>query len=54
MTLLVPSLERESTHQLLDVVAVADPVVPKDVAVVPEALNDARSVVGGHVVVEYG
>ena len=35
-------LEEEQIRQLLDVVAVAHPIVAEDVAVVPELLNDRR------------
>ena len=39
---LVRHLEEQQIRQLFDVVAVAHPVVAKDVAVVPEFLNDLR------------
>ena len=37
---LVRHLEEEQVRQLLDVIAIAHSVVAKDVAVVPELLND--------------
>ena len=43
---LVGHLEKQQIRQLLDVVAIAHPVVAEDVAVVPEFLNDGR---GTHV-----
>ena len=36
----VRHLEKQQVRQLLDVVAIAHPVVAEDVAVVPEFLND--------------
>jgi hypothetical protein len=38
--LLVGHLEEEQIRQLLQVIAVGQPVVPQDVAVVPELLNE--------------
>ena len=36
----VRHLEEEEIRQLLDIVTIAHPVVPEDVAVAPEFLND--------------
>ena len=38
--LLVGHLEEEQVGELLDIVAIGDAVVPQDVAVVPQALDD--------------
>ena len=38
----VGHLEEEQVRQLLDVVAIAHPVVAEDVVVVPELLDDSR------------
>ena len=40
LRLLVRHLQEEEVRELLDVVAVGEPVVPKDIAVVPEFLDD--------------
>ena len=40
--LLIRHLEEEQKRQLLDVVAVRQPVIAQDVAVVPEFLNELR------------
>ena len=42
--LLVRHLQEEQEGQLLDVVLVGQAVVPQDVAVVPELLDDGRAV----------
>ena len=44
----VGHLEEQQIRQLLDVVAIAHPVVAEDVAIIPELLNNLRSL-GGHV-----
>src|SRR5436309_2205762 len=44
---LVRHLEEQQIRQLLDVVSVAHPVVPEDVAVVPEFLDDLTRFVHG-------
>jgi len=43
---LVRHLEKQQVGELLDVVAIAHPVVAQDVAVVPELLDDGRGVHG--------
>lgn len=43
--LLIRHLEEKQIRQLLDVIAIRQPVIPQDVAVVPELLNNLR---GGH------
>src|SRR5689334_3109583 len=42
--LLVGHLEKQQKRQLLDVVLVRQAIVPKDVAVVPELLDDRRAI----------
>jgi hypothetical protein len=37
---LIRHLEKQQVRQLLDVIAVSHPIVPKDIAVTPEFLND--------------
>jgi hypothetical protein len=45
--LFIRHLEEQQVGELLDVIAVADPVIPQDVAVIPHALDDGGGF-GGH------
>jgi hypothetical protein len=40
--LLVGHLEEQQVSELLDVIAITDPIVPQDVAVVPKTLDNGR------------
>ena len=44
--LLIRHLEKKQKRELLDIVAVRQPVVAQDVAVVPEFLNELRGLFG--------
>jgi len=39
-TLLIRHLQEQEKRQLLDVVTIGQPVIPQDVAVIPEFLNE--------------
>src|SRR3989338_6197107 len=43
---LVGHLEKQQVRQLLDVIVIAHPIVPEDVTVIPELLDDLRRIVG--------
>jgi hypothetical protein len=44
--LLIRHLEEEQKRQLLDVIAVRQPVIAQDVAVIPEFLNELVRLIG--------
>jgi hypothetical protein len=48
LALLVRHFEEQQERQLLDIVAVGEPVVAQDVAVVPEFLNQLVGLIIGH------
>ena len=48
LALLVRHFQEQQKRQLLDVIAVGQPVIPQDVAVVPEFLDELLGVVVCH------
>ena len=46
LALLVRHLEKQQKRQLLDIIAVGEPVIPQDIAVVPEFLNQLEGLFG--------